>query len=103
MRRRYVNASKPRDVVMLTDVAQVEKFYDADGCEYFVHSRDKCAGTKCALHDPSDHKMRTWPRVMRESTLIERRCEHGVGHPDPDSAKFLGEGYSVHGCDGCCR
>jgi len=40
--------------------------------------------------------------------LIERLCpEHGVGHPDPDSAAYLKSvdprgNYTIHGCCGCC-
>jgi hypothetical protein len=41
---------------------------------------------------------------------MERICEHGVGHPDPDHLDFVrhtkggaaAETESVHGCDGCC-
>lgn len=62
----------------------------------------------CALHAPSDHHMVTWPLHWRGDRLIlERICEHGVGHPDPDDAAYRrrftpGNGDSVHGCDGCC-
>ena len=34
--------------------------------------------------------------------IMERICEHGVGHPDPDD-KRVREGDGVHGCDGCCH
>jgi hypothetical protein len=30
---------------------------------------------------------------------MERICDHGVGHPDPD--EFMADVW-VHGCDGCC-
>jgi len=35
---------------------------------------------------------------------MERVCEHGVGHPDPDEYK-LKRGWTEHvnGCDGCCE
>ena len=50
--------------------------------------------------------MSTWPKVRRESGLIERKCPHGIGHPDPDSVAEMEatgrKGYDVHGCDGCC-
>ena len=76
-----------------------------------VHDPDKCAGTPCAWHNPSDHHMVDWPRNIRfdrPDMLTERICEHGVGHPDPDSLAYL-EGmtgetwHGVHGCCGCCR
>lgn len=43
-----------------------------------------------------------WTTITRETGLIEHVCVHGVGHPDPESAKELGEGWGIHGCDGCC-
>jgi hypothetical protein len=34
---------------------------------------------------------------------MERICEHGCGHPDPDDHRILtGEDDGIHGCDGCC-
>jgi hypothetical protein len=42
--------------------------------------------------------------------LMERECEHGIGHPDPDDLDFkrrVGhrdvQVLGIHGCDGCCR
>ena len=35
------------------------------------------------MHHPSRHNMENWPRHLRETTLVERLCRHGVGHPDP--------------------
>ena len=44
-----------------------------------------------------------WKRIVRASGLIEWQCEHGVGHPDPQSIKNMGDdGWGIHGCDGCC-
>jgi hypothetical protein len=71
------------------------------------HTPDRCFGTHCPFHGPSAHKMVEWPIIIRSSALVERRCEHGVGHPDPDSVAYFERndwhGYGVHGCDGCCR
>ena len=84
------------------------KFHSKEVC---VASRVKGTPEHCFLHNPSEHKMRDWPIVVRSTTLIERTCEHGVGHPDPDSAAYLNwyykvektqHGWGVHGCDGCC-
>lgn len=47
-------------------------------------------------------KPTAWTKIIRETGLVEYVCEHGVGHPDPESAKKMGEGWGVHGCDGCC-
>jgi len=81
------------------------------------HKPDTCKGQHCIFHNPTPHKMRDWPMNLRTDSwaapLIERMCEHGVGHPDPDSADYLDRmmgytekekkyGFSVHGCDGCC-
>ena len=49
-----------------------------------------------------------WTKILRGSGLIEWECEHGVGHPDFDSALKLGKNfedkliYLIHGCDHCC-
>lgn len=78
------------------------------------HPKDRCAGEHCPFHNPSQHAMAEEPMVLRRSGLIERRCPHGIGHPDPDSLAFFirmydergdrenGEALAVHGCDGCC-
>lgn len=44
-----------------------------------------------------------WEKIVRGSGLIEWVCEHGVGHPDSESVKKLGEPYGIHGCCGCCN
>lgn len=80
------------------------KFHTLKQCK---ESR-KLGGPKyCVIHKPSNHHMVNWPKVIRSSSLIERVCKHGVGHPDPDSAAFLNwktnqNTWGVHGCDGCC-
>lgn len=72
-----------------------------------VHPLKRCEGQSCCIHNPSDHKMRDWPMLLRETALVERLCTHGIGHPDPDSAawmnKTFGPGWGSHGCDGCCH
>lgn len=76
-----------------------------------VHTADKCAGQTCVVHNPSDHHMRSWPLSWRgDRYLMERMCEHGVGHPDPDHIDFIqrtrgdeaARCEARHGCDGCC-
>lgn len=71
-----------------------------------IHAAAVCE-PPCPFHAPSDHAMATWPKVVRASALIERRCPHGIGHPDPDSLRWMAAttgdtGWGVHGCDGCC-
>ncbi len=50
-----------------------------------------------------------WLIHRRETGLMEAVCEHGVGHPCKQSAKYMDRKYghksgtwSTHGCDGCC-
>lgn len=71
----------------------------------------------CCIHKPSDHPLKDAPLNWRESgpfdwkpSHMERMCPHGIGHPDPDSLRFIeskmgtdvAETVSTHGCDGCC-
>lgn len=72
-----------------------------------VHPQDKCEGRHCVLHNPSEHHMRDWPTLWRADLgIMERTCQHGIGHPDPDDLAFhltLGHDWlSVHSCDSCC-
>lgn len=74
-----------------------------------VHPRGKCAGESCAIHNPSDHKMRSWkPMFESRMGILYRICPHGQCHPDPDSVAWLSSlGYDeyleLHGpfCDEC--
>lgn len=72
-----------------------------------THSPDKCQGRACCIHSPSAHHMRKWPMNYRfDKGVMERLCECGIGHPDPDDAAYqesVGRGYlNTHGCCGCC-
>lgn len=72
-----------------------------------IHHPDACEGKGCAIHHPSDHHMKDWATNWRyDRGIMERICEHGIGHPDPDDQVFLASvgrtGEFVHGCDGCC-
>lgn len=72
-----------------------------------VHRAEDCVG-RCPIHRPSEHHMRGWPLIYRfEQGIFERRCPHGIGHPDPDSMQrrvefFEDMSAGVHSCDGCC-
>lgn len=73
-----------------------------------THDESQCSGEYCVIHNPSEHHMREWPLNWRDDKgVMERICEHGIGHPDPDCAAHNereGKAYlNVHGCDGCCR
>lgn len=71
-----------------------------------THGPVNCADEEvCCIHRPSAHHMATWPQVWRsDRRLMERVCQHGVGHPDPDDLSIRRgvNGAGVHGCDGCC-
>lgn len=69
-----------------------------------THGPDECS-PPCTIHSPSDHHMASWPQLWRsDRQIMERVCEHGIGHPDPDDLRVRTQaGYGVHGCDGCCR
>jgi hypothetical protein len=76
-----------------------------------VHPRDKCSGGNCPIHNPSEHYLAEAPRHwVGSKMLMERICEHGVHHPDPDALAHLARVYGavtaaqagVHTCDGCC-
>jgi len=76
-----------------------------------VHDKTACEdrGFPCVIHSPSQHHMADWPLNWRSDTgCMERICEHGVGHPDPDHMRWVlncdpeAEWHGVHGCDSCC-
>lgn len=78
-----------------------------------IHDAPQCEGHPCPFHNPSHHRL--WKAQINwrsDRHLVERICEHGVGHPDPDHLAWvrmaLGEAASdergVHGCcwERCC-
>ena len=86
----------------------METYVDGTGVKLRVHDREKCKGEFCSIHNPSNHIMKDWPTHWRDDRgLMERICEHGVGHPDPDDLAFkrrhgLDDSEGIHGCCGCC-
>ena len=88
----------------------MEKFISGTGQTIAVHNKEDCSGN-CPVHNPSDHHMNNWQLNWRQDLgIFERICSCGIGHPDPDSLKYLksvspahSEGLSVHGCCGCCN
>lgn len=64
-----------------------------------MHASSKCAGNYCTIHNRSNHHMRGFKQNWRsDAGFMERVCEHGIGHPDPDEIVIR----PGHGCDGCC-
>lgn len=69
-----------------------------------AHPKNTCMGYWCCVHYASNHHMRDWDQYWREDKqVMERICEHGIGHPDPDDSKSSAiTSGGIHGCDGCC-
>lgn len=89
----------------------MEKFITGTGQHILVHDKDDCSGN-CPIHNQSDHHMKSWPLHWRDDKgIFERIDPLGVGHPDPDSIKYIEKCYgievansvSLHGCDGFCN
>lgn len=79
-----------------------------------THAPDACAGENCCVHNPSEHQLSAAPLLWRsDRKLMERVCDHGCGHPDPDDLahkkrsmtpeQYENGAWGVHGCCGCCR
>jgi hypothetical protein len=102
--RRHVLAQVERHAVaLLASLAQSSAARPLADCR--THALGDCYdATRCAVHRPSAHHMVSWPQVWRpDRRIVERRCEHGIGHPDPDDLRLVsGWDDGVHGCDGCC-
>lgn len=84
----------------------MEKWTSDTGQLLYVHKGGRgCFGPACPIHAPSEHPLVNAKRHWRDDRMImERICDHGIGHPDPDDFRiFLGLEDGVHGCDGCCR
>ena len=76
-----------------------------------THGASSCIGPTdedgrsiCCIHNQSDHHMRTWPQIWRgDKEMMERLCQHGESHPDPDDFRVrMVYGARSHTCDGCC-
>lgn len=82
----------------------MEQWRSDTGQLVYVHSRQVCM-PPCPIHAPSLHALVNAKRHWRDDReIMERICDHGIGHPDPDEIKlWLDEDSGVHGCDGCCR
>lgn len=87
-----------------------DRLTDDSGTVWKIHKAAQCEGDFCAIHNPSDHPLKAAKLAMRTDPFkygfVERFCEHGIGHSDPDSTAYFARigaaGMGVHGCDGCC-
>lgn len=99
------------------DESFLERWERNEELDLWVHAAGTCVGAFCCIHDPSNHSLKNAPRNWRgDRNLMERICEHGVGHPDPDDLAYhrLIDGSpdaddeswarGVHGCchERCC-
>jgi hypothetical protein len=95
------------------DIDEDTKYTTGTGQNIIVHRKEDCVGKYCVIHNPSNHNMKDWPTNWRfDRQIMERICECGVGHPDPDdlvfkkdmAEKFGRDEYDkgIHGCCGCC-
>lgn len=93
----------PDTAIVPTDVIPVITC-DTGGVLVNIHKPDKCAGRPCCIHNPSDHPLRDAPMLWRgDRRIMERICEHRIGHPDPDDVRVRTYWEdAIHGCDGCC-
>jgi hypothetical protein len=97
-----------KDVAVTHDIIGLH-----DGRPLLVHLPEKCAGRACCVHNPSTHPLSSAPLSWRSDRgLMERICQHGCGHPDPDDlahkretmgpARYAAGAWGSHGCCGCC-
>lgn len=70
----------------------------------YTHEASDCTSGRCTFHKRTDHHMRSFPQFYRfDRGIMERKCTHGVGHPDPDDTNIInGVDDGSHECDGCC-
>lgn len=85
-----------------------------DGRTMLVHPPTACERTPCCVHNPSAHPLSaaqlSWNAFTRS---MERTCQHGRGHPDPDDLAYkrsvlgaeFARHFAFHDCCGwrCCR
>lgn len=70
-----------------------------------VHDRGTCNSDPCPIHNQSEKAKSIGKQLWRSDRgIMERVCEHGVGHPDPDDIRVRTvDSEGIHGCDGCCH
>ena len=106
----YIQYAPSEDKTYCGTYNQHGVFIREKGYYFTTHAKDQCAGEWCSIHNPNP--MWEFGRLFWRSDrgIMERICEHGVGHPTKESWAFLvrvggakfAEAEMVHGCDGCC-
>ena len=91
---------------MINELNEMEQEF-WDRFTYVHQPTTNCLTGYCAVHNPANHHMRDWPMHWRSDRgILERICQHGVGHPDPSQFDYwhsIGHAWeATHGCDFCC-
>ena len=68
----------------------MEKYIDGLGQTVSVHSKEKCEGQHCVIHNPSDHPLRRYPTSWDEERKLMYRVieEHRIKLMDPDEVSY---------------
>lgn len=107
----WIDRKRGRRVYTSTQFDTLDRYVTGTGQVLVnVHERHAdCDLHGCVIHNPSADAEAIGPTHWRQDRqMMERICEHGVGHPDPDGQRWAertfgpDEWRGVHGCDGCC-
>lgn len=97
-----------RKVLYSTHFEEGNRFTDDFG-NVLVHvhpESDDCHTYGCTIHAPTP-QARSIGKQLWAHDKMQRVCEHGFEHPDPDGATWqqrtFGEATTAHECDGCCH
>jgi len=64
-----------------------------------THSKERCRGENCTIHNRSENALRGWPQHYRSDRgIMERISPWGVGCPDLDDPCHKSEYGATHGC-----
>lgn len=62
-----------------------------DGRELHTHDADQCAGEVCPVHNPSDHKYRSWGHAWNGKHMLRTNGTNTVIDPDDYLFNLYGE------------
>jgi hypothetical protein len=119
----FYDAGRTTGIRQVVEEKLPDGYYDEYENQYITGVGEKVVGLHpekpsckdgCVIHSPSEHGMRGMKTLWRDDrAMMERLCEHNVGHPDPDQVRYWHSVYSgsqlfelmVHGCcgHGCCH
>lgn len=68
----------------------MEEYLDGFGHTVLVHSKDKCEGRNCVIHNPSDHPLRKYPTSWDDDRRLMYRVleEQHIKIIDPDEMEY---------------